>query len=423
MTLSSALSNSITGLAASTRQLDTTANNIANATTEGYARRSVELSSISLNGAGGGVRIAGIDVAAVEALTNDRRRAEAEFGRFQTLSESLGTLEDLVGGVDDPGSLFNRYQAFETSLRDLADNPESSVAQLTVVTQAKAIVEGFDRAQTGVTKLREEADAAIAAEVSRLNVALEELKELNVRVQRDVAIDRDASESVAARQTVIDTIADIVPIRTKLNANGQLQVFTTGGAALVDLSATTFEFTNSPIVTADADYRGGAGSLSGISVNGIEVTPGVVAYGGLEGGTLAAWFEVRDGIGVDFQNQIDSLAADLIDRFDDPLVEPGLPVGDPGLFTDGGVANTGAPGLAGRLQVNALADPDAGGEIYRLPRRSGGGGGLASRATTAMRSPCSRPSRRTTRCRRIPASPAPPARRSLSPTSPRCAPA
>ena len=366
MGLSNALVNSLSGLSAASRRADVTSNNIANATTEGYSRRTVDLSSISLNGAGAGVRVDGVTVALVENLTNDRRRAEAALANQTQLTDIYTEVERLVGGPDDPSALFARYDRLEASFRRLSDEPESTSAQYDVVARAKDLALGLNQAQDGLTELRQNLDREIARLVDEANAALVELDELNAAVQRDLAGNRDASESINARQLVADRLAEIVPIKTKIDPNAIMRVFTVGGAALVDLSAAEFEFTQAPLITEDADYRNGVGILSGLTLNGVDVTPGTTVFGGMEGGELAALFEGRDGITVEFQTQIDALSNDLIDRFDDPAVEPGLAAGAPGLFTDGGAAATGAAGVAGRLAVNTAVDPDAGGSLFRI---------------------------------------------------------
>ena len=58
------------------------------------------------------------------------------------------------------------------------------------------------------------------------------------------------------------------------------------------------------------------------------------------------------------------MAQDLINRFTDPAVDPTLTLGDPGLFLDTNAA--AGDGVAGRLQLNALVDPDRGGAVWRL---------------------------------------------------------
>jgi flagellar hook-associated protein 1 FlgK len=105
-------------------------------------------------------------------------------------------------------------------------------------------------------------------------------------------------------------------------------------------------------------------------MNGNPLTLG--ADGGrIAGGRLAALFDVRDGLVVEAQSRLDSVARDLYERFADPAVDPTIAGTDPGLFTDSGAGFLVADevGLAGRLQVNAAADPAQGGALWRL--RSG----------------------------------------------------
>ena len=58
------------------------------------------------------------------------------------------------------------------------------------------------------------------------------------------------------------------------------------------------------------------------------------------------------------------MAQDLINRFSDPTVDPTITPGDPGLFLD--ADSTAGDGVAGRLRLNALVDPDQGGAVWRL---------------------------------------------------------
>ena len=109
------------------------------------------------------------------------------------------------------------------------------------------------------------------------------------------------------------------------------------------------------------------GSLSGLTINGYSTSTSS-SSGRLHGGTLGAQFEIRDELAPSAQSQIDALARDLIERFENSSVDPTLAAGQPGLFTDAGAVfdNTLEPGLANRLALNALVDPSTGGETWRL---------------------------------------------------------
>jgi flagellar hook-associated protein 1 FlgK len=88
----------------------------------------------------------------------------------------------------------------------------------------------------------------------------------------------------------------------------------------------------------------------------------------LQGGSLDALFQVRDELAVSAQQDVDAIARDLIERFADPAVDPTLAPGAPGLFTDGGdpLDPLSETGLAGRIEITALVDPQQGGEVWRV---------------------------------------------------------
>ncbi|WP_217612369.1 hypothetical protein, partial [Deinococcus sp. GbtcB9] len=83
---------------------------------------------------------------------------------------------------------------------------------------------------------------------------------------------------------------------------------------------------------------------------------------------LGARFTIRDQTAPELQSRLDALALDLVDRAADAAVDPTLPAGSAGLFTDDGdpLRPAHPTGLAGRLVVNPLADPATGGALWRL---------------------------------------------------------
>jgi flagellar hook-associated protein 1 len=173
----------------------------------------------------------------------------------------------------------------------------------------------------------------------------------------------------------VDSIASIVPIREVARDRNQIALFTAGGVPLLDGEASVIDFTPTRLITPDMTQD--SGGLSGITINGrAHDTAGVNSP--IVGGTLGALFAVRDDLAVSAQGKLDALARDLVQRFSDPAVDTTLATDAPGLFTDGGAAF--APedetGLAGRLQMNAAADPQQGGALFRL--RDGLGAATAS---------------------------------------------
>ena len=101
MSISSALNNAASGLAASARLADTISNNVANAMTAGFGRRTTELSSLSLGGYGSGARIGGDDAGGEPV--SDRRAARHGRGARRD-RHAVGHLRADDGGDGRAGS-------------------------------------------------------------------------------------------------------------------------------------------------------------------------------------------------------------------------------------------------------------------------------------------------------------------------------
>ena len=361
MSISGALSNALTGMSAASRRAELTSNNIANASTEGYASQSIGSSSVVVGGRGAGVQLGAVERAGDPRLTASRREADAQAGASAAQASGSRDLADALGG---PPSLFDRLSAFENTLRGISENPESTALQERAVTAAGSVVSGFGDVSDGIAAVRTQADTDIGRAVDTVNSALAQIKELNVEIQNARATDRNVASFEQARDDQLDIVSEYLPIRLMPRDNGAVAVLTDTGVTLLDGNVREISFTPTAIVTAGMDRRAGVGPLSGLSVDGIELAPreGIQA---LSSGSIAGLFETRDGYTVDALGEVDALAADVVRRFE----SAGVSAADGrGLFTDNGGALAAAPaaGLAGRLSVNEQIDPAQGGEVWRL---------------------------------------------------------
>jgi len=175
----------------------------------------------------------------------------------------------------------------------------------------------------------------------------------------------DPAAVIDNRQIIIDKVAEIVPLREIDRGSDQVALYSTSGAALIDGKAATFTFDPTTTIVPEMTFAGGV--LSGVAMNGepLSLTDG---YGRMAGGALEAAFTLRDTTLPDIQAGLDNIAADLLQRFAGPAVDPTLGAGDPGLLTDNGAAldPLDTTGLSLRVTVNAAVDPSQGGVLSRL---------------------------------------------------------
>jgi len=361
MSISASLSNALSGLNAASRAATLVSSNVSNAMTEGYGRRELSLSAREAMG----VEVNGVLRVVDEAVIADRQLADAALGYDNGVSGFHEKLARILGAPGDPASLPGRIANFDAALISAAARPDSEARLSGLLDAARAATDGFEMAADGIQELRREADSRILAEVERLNQGVANVASINEQILRSTAAGRDVSALLDRRQQAVDAISEIVPIRALGRENETISLITTTGAVLLDINPAVVGFEPRGVITPDMSLASGA--LSGLSVNGAEIsTSGRNAP--LAGGTLAAAFDVRDGLAVQAQARVDAVARDFIERFQDPAVDPSLAPGDAGLFTDAGAAfdPAGEMGLSGRLEVSALVDPASGGGLWRL---------------------------------------------------------
>lgn len=365
MSMSAALNNALSGLTASSRRAQVISDNVANALTPGYARRSVTVAAHVVGGEGQGVSVKGIARATDPRATADRRRAEATGAETAALAKAEGRLLGAVGDVDDAGSLSNRAVTWESALARLADSPESPSLQEDAAAAARGLATALNAAGDEVQRVRMDADASIDRMVAEINDALASVEQLNADIEQSTIAGTGIAALDEARSREIDRISALVPVRIASRANGMIALYSPQGAILLDGRAGELGFSPTGIITADMTL--GSGALSGLTLNGDPIAAGT-GDGRLDGGALGAQFAIRDGAAPAAQDQLDAIARDLILRYEDPAVDATLAAGDPGIFTDGGGVfdPLDVVGLAGRIEVNAAVDPQQGGAAWRL---------------------------------------------------------
>ena len=364
MTLSFALNNAVTGLAANSTQAELIANNVANALTEGYGRREASLSSISLGGAGAGVRVDGVTRASSPVATDARRVAEAAEGASAVRADVLSRLSEVVGEPGEPDALATLADKMDTAFAAAADTPESAVTLRTAARAAGDYATAVNRIALEAISLRGEMDASIATQVDTINSSLTKIQSLNTEIKAREISGADTSALLDQRERLIKSVSSMLPVRTQQREFGSIAVYTQSGGQLLDGKVFPLEF--EPSAAAPSSETIENGGLSGLASNGVPVRAGEAGLFG--GGSLAAAFDARDTVIPDILDGLDALAASLLQRTEGLPADTSSAPGAAGLFTDGGAAfdGTNQLGLSERLALNVAVDEDRGGEATRL---------------------------------------------------------
>jgi len=371
MSINSAISAAMSGLAAQTKAIDVISANIANSLTDGYAPRQMMLSATVLGGLGSGVRIVGVERQTDPVLIGLMRQSGGAAAGNDVQFAFWSRIEQSIGLPGETNGLTSKVATLENALISAAARPDLDHRLASVNDAANDLVGHLNKLESQVQELRQTADAMIARDVDTLNDGLERVAKLNKDIIKLQATGHQPLGLMDERQKLIDSLSEIVPIREFQHPDGRIALYSEGGHLLLDTKPAVFSFTASPGM--DASMSLAAGSLSGLSVNDIPVSSGT--NGAFAGGRLTASFTIRDVDAPAAQSALDQIAESLISRFEDPATDPSAAPGQPGLFTDLGLALNPAQiqGLSGRIAVNVAVQPGAGGDLWKL--RAGLGAG------------------------------------------------
>lgn len=368
MSISSAFNSATSGLKATSKLASTISSNVSNALTAGYAKRTTELSSVTAGGVGTGVRIGATTRTESPYLTSERRLAQSAEAATSARSDAYSRLMEKMGEAGVSGSLSANGTALETALMAAVASPQSTTLQTNTVDTARNLVASINGIAKEASAVRTEADAEIARQVATVNDTLNKVQVLNQKITNLTLQGVDTLSLQDERGQLIDGISAIIPVRTVNRDGGAVSIYSQNGAALLDGSVWELSFDAAPTtVTSDMTLAGGQlGALKqdqGAFLGLVTVATGT-GTGPMDGGSLAALFQVRDSIVPEFTGELDRFSNDLIERFRDLMPASTLDASGNGLFVD--PAGTGTDGLASRISVNAAVDPDQGGAVWRL---------------------------------------------------------
>lgn len=236
--------------------------NVSNALTEGYARRELNLSPQSVGGTGAGVRIDGVTRVVDRALLTDRRLADADAGNARLRSGFLGRIERLTGTPEENGSLSARLASFESALIQASGHPDSQARLQAVTDAAKGLAGHLNMLSGAIQQERMSADAGIAAQVRTLNESLGHIDRLNAEILAQTTAGHDATALMDQRQTLVDRVAGIVPVREVVRDNDQITLYTTGGAILLEGNPAVIGFAAAGVITPDMTIGSGRSRAS-----------------------------------------------------------------------------------------------------------------------------------------------------------------
>jgi flagellar hook-associated protein 1 len=317
MSLSQALATAVTGLRAAQVGLSIVADNVANAETQGYLRKTPVVRAIST----GGVHVDSINRQLDQYIQRQLRAESSGAGYADLRAQFYSRLQSIYGVPGSAAALETMLSDFTSALQTLSTSPDSTAARGAVLNAAQALTQGLRSSTVAIQGLRSDAEQGLSDTVQRANEAMQRIAEIN----RQIGVSHDASAASLEdqRDRYIDELSQLMDITVVPGANNQVAVYTGSGIQLAGTTASVLSFDGRSSLDAmshwDSDpTKRSVGTLVLTGANGNTVD--LIADRSIRSGQIAAYLEMRDHTLVQAQAQLDEIAAGLARSLSDKTV-------------------------------------------------------------------------------------------------------
>ena len=350
MSLGSALNTTKATLSNTALQSGVVSNNISNASSTDYNRRT----AITATNIYSGATTVKIERTENTALLKQTLAATSDDAGKQKFLDGLNSLSVVLGGQDYTAAPSTYLATLQEALQTYAASPSDVTLASAVISASSDVANALNTSTQSLQQLRTDTDSDIATTVAKLNQLLVDFEKANSAVTSATAAGGDPNNALDQREGLLKQISAIVGVSTATRSNNDMAIYTSDGTTLFETTPRKITFDS--LAAYDANTVGGS-----IYIDGVAVKTGE-GSNTTSKGTLPALLQLRDQVYPTYQSQLDEIARSVISAFSE--TDAG---GDAiaGLFTtkDGSVVDFGTaeivPGLAGLITVSpdALASP------------------------------------------------------------------
>ncbi|NUB25853.1 flagellar hook-associated protein FlgK [Azospirillum brasilense] len=333
MSLQLALSAALSGLRATQQQAALVSHNITNATTAGFVRKDLAVSTAISGGRGQGVRVDGVLRSVDEFLIRDARFEQSRYTAQETRASALADYATALGQPQDERSVSTALAKLQQSFSQLRNQADNEAARTAVVDSAESLVRRLHDTAAAAITVQTDAKARLQSSVDEVNRSLVRIGELNSAIATQKAKGAETGDLMDERDRLLDQVSSEIGIRTHTRESGEVVVMTRNGQTLLDRELPAGA---QPLQLVGGDLVAGGKIISDNPDQDIQ-------SGRIMGYVQTAHQDMPRALA-----QLDELAAGIVQQFQAAEADPT----QPGLFTDAGAAYGTTEGLASRIAVN-----------------------------------------------------------------------
>ncbi|WP_114394022.1 flagellar hook-associated protein FlgK [Oleisolibacter albus] len=327
MSLNVAMSSALSSLRNTQANMGVTSQNVSNAQTPGYTRKSLTQEALPYGNGLGGVMTGKVERAYNESLMREMLRQQSLAAQTDITQSYLSRLEKTQGKPEDESSVAASLTQLRDAFVQLQAKPESLEYQQKVIRQAQSFTTTLNSTGQAYIDLRNEAQQQIVEGVNQVNQLLDTIASVDSAIFRAGNTgSATIADLVDKRDESIRQLAQYMDITVTNRADGTVLVMSQSGSMLVDRVANTLSTASCVPQASDYYSPDGGGGIPpirlGDPVSGLDITSSI------RGGKLGALIDLRDETIPRMQGELDGLAHEVATRFagkDSPTRQiPGL---------------------------------------------------------------------------------------------------
>lgn len=297
------LYNTANALSVYGEALNTTENNVLNASTPGYARQVQVLQALPFDpsvGMPGGVAAGPVKSTRDAFAEQSVQVQQSELGYQQQISSDLSQLQNYFPVTGSSG-LSPSIDSFFNSFSQLSINPNDTVSRQAVITQGQQLANAFQQTATGMGTTSSAVDDETRAAVNTINSLAGQIAAINTERESNANGSMDAGVD-ANLNADLEELSQYAGFKALQQPDGEVNVYLGGQSPLVMGSTAN---------AIQADFSTPQTRI--LDSQGKDITSQVSS------GTLAGMLRVKNTLLPSYMNNLNTLAQSIADQVNSTL--------------------------------------------------------------------------------------------------------
>jgi len=265
------------GMMAQQAALNVTANNVANASTDGYSRQRVGLeASNPISGIVYGEQLgSGVDVSDVsrirsEFLDYQLRTQTSKLNTQTTMNDTLDNIETVFNETSSDIGLSSDLSSFWNAWQDVSVTPATSAVRTVLMESAVTLTDNIRQIYSQLSGIQDDINTQISQSVETVDSIAERINTLNGQIANSVMNGETPNDLLDSRDLLLDQLSEIGDITvTKRGETGAVDV-KLGDNTIVDQDGVHSDIDTSSVTGGSLGALIQLGDTSGESASSVQ---------------------------------------------------------------------------------------------------------------------------------------------------------